>query len=72
MRSAWQACSKSAMNSLPPSTWIEAMGNGMASAMAVRKRLALRAVARENTRATMCLVVGQTARNSLMVWPSRL
>ena len=72
MRRSSQACSKSAMNSLPPSTWMEAIGKGMTSAMAARKRLALPAVAWEKARVAMCRVVGQMARNSLMVWPSRL
>ncbi len=72
MPMAWQARSKSAMNSLPPSTWMDRTGNGMASSAASRKRLALPAVAREKTRAAMNLVTGQTARNSLRARPSRL
>ena len=59
------------MNSLPPSTWMDRGGTGRAAATASRKRLALKAVAREKTRETMKRLSGQIARNSLMVWPSR-
>ncbi len=41
MRAERLARSKSAMNSEPPSTWMDSTGNGMASAMARRKQAAL-------------------------------
>ena len=50
------------MNSLPPSTWTDCKGAGRASITSSRKRLALKAVAREKTRATMKRLTGQTAR----------
>ena len=53
MRADRLARSKSATNSLTPSTWMEATGNGEASTVASGNRLALPVVAREKTRAAI-------------------
>lgn len=42
---AWQAASKPAMNSVPPSTWIARTGKGKRASTSARKAVAVSAVA---------------------------